>query len=563
MQGALRFVARRAGLGVVDGIVAAPPLRWTWAGPSREELAEVLGEFRPLDRDTISEMMAGRYVLASRFVDTRGLSPFALDEAPADWMAALRSFSWLRHFGEARSDGDRSFARLLALDWIAREGKFRRPGWGVGLTARRVLNWLRHLKLLLEEATPEQRKTLLRSLGMQVQWLKVRSRFTGDPLARLLAAIALAAVATSDERPKTDIVERMARLDRLLKEQIDADGLHLSRSAAVQLRLLTELETLRQALRREQPEQLGGLGETVDRMHRALDGISLSTGETGYFNGAGQQPHDLVVAVQVQSPARFRNSGTVGGYGRLVAGSSVVVADSGAVPPLDHAGEAHAGALAFEFSHGAELIVGNCGPAPADLAHEALLFRQPAAHSSLVINASSPARLSGRGPLAGRLRPDGAPGTVAMNQDGSGLILATHGFERRFGTTVERRLTLLSAGETLVGQDRLSRKGRARQVLTATARFHLALGTTLTRNGEEDVLRLRLASGAVWTFLWEGATMRIEDSVRQSAYFGLNRIKQIVLEAEIEDGHEIAWIFTLETAGAPPRRLGQATLPAP
>jgi uncharacterized heparinase superfamily protein len=554
--GASKFVARRAILNALDRIVTLPPLRWIWAGASREELAEVLGEFRPTDRDSIAEMMAGRYLLASRLVDTAGLSPFAMSDEPPDWMEALRSFSWLRHFREARDAGERSFARTLALDWIAREGKFRRPGWGVALTARRVLNWLRHLKLLTEDATPEQRKTLLKSLGMQVQWLRLRSRLTSDPVARLLAAIALAAAAASDERPKTDIAGRLDRLERLLDTQIDADGLHLSRSAKVQLQVLAELETLRQALLRDKAEEIGALSETVDQMHRALDGISLSTGEPGYFNGTGQLPHDLVVAVQVLSPARFHKSGTVGGYGRLMAGDSVVVADSGATPPLDFAGEAHAGALAFEFSHGAELVVGNCGPAPADLVQQSLLFRQGAAHSSLVVNDASAGRLSARGPLAGRLRPDGRPGSVVMSEDGSGLVLATHGFERRFGVSVERRLTLLSEGETLVGQDRLHRTGRARRAPRATARFHLALGTTVSRSGEEDVLRLRLASGAVWTFLWEGATMRIEDSVRQSAYFGLNRVRQIVLETEVSGEQEIAWIFTLEQAGAAGWRSG-------
>jgi uncharacterized heparinase superfamily protein len=554
---ALRFVARRAALAAVDGLVSTRPIRWIWAGPSREELAEVLGEFRPTDRDSISEMMAGRYLLASRLVDTRGLSPFAMESEGADWMAALRTFSWLRHFREARNDGERSFARMLALDWIGREGKFRRPGWSVALTARRVLNWLRHLNLLLDGATPEQRKTLLKSLGTQVQWLKMRSRFAGDPVAKLLAAIALVAAAAGDERPKAETGPWMARLERLLAQQIDDDGLHLSRSAAMQLRLLTELETLRQTLMRDRPDEMGGLGETVEQMHRALDGISLSTGEPGYFNGTGQLPHDLVVAVQVQSAARFRNSGTVGGYGRLAAGNSILVVDGGKVPPLDFAAEAHAGALAFEFSHGAELIVGNCGPAPVDFsAEDRLLFRQGAAHSSLVIDGGSSARLRARGPLGGRLQPDGPAGSIIMSEDDSGLAVATYGFERRFGVTMERRMTLLSEGETLVGQDRLSVAGRSKRSLTATARFHLALGTTPIKSPDEDVLRLRLASGAVWTFLWEGATMRIEDSVRQSAYFGLNKTKQIVLESKVEDGHEIAWIFTLEQLGTSTRRLG-------
>ena len=66
--------------------------------------------------------------------------------------------------------------------------------------------------------------------------------------------------------------------------------------------------------------------------------------------------------------------------------------------------------------------------------------------------------------------------------------------------------------------------GRLRHPLPSRARHRGAA------HGE-DMLRLRLASGAVWNFLWEGAEMRVEDSVRQSAYFGFHRTRQIVLDA--------------------------------
>ena len=50
----------------------------------------------------------------------------------------------------------------------------------------------------------------------------------------------------------------------------------------------------------------------------------------------------------------------------------------------------------------------------------------------------------------------------------------------------------------------------------------------------------------VWNFLWEGADMRVEDSVRQSAYFGFHRTRQIVLDALVAEAGEISWIFTLD-----------------
>jgi hypothetical protein len=40
--------------------------------------------------------------------------------------------------------------------------------------------------------------------------------------------------------------------------------------------------------------------------------------------------------------------------------------------------------------------------------------------------------------------------------------------------------------------------------------------------------------------------MRVEDSVRQSAYFGFHRTRQIVLDVLVGDVHEVSWIFTLD-----------------
>jgi len=279
-------------------------------------------------------------------------------------------------------------------------------------------------------------------------------------------------------------------------------------------------------------------------MQRALDAISLGTGEPAYFNGTGQMAHDILVAVQAQSAARARTTGITGGYGRLVGGRSIVVADSGQVPEPEFAGDAHAGALSFEFSHGRDLIVCNCGPAPAGY-DDPLLFRQGIAHSAPTINALSSAHLSAHGPLAGRLTQTGRTNEVEARPDEDMLLLRAHGFADRFGVSLQRTLTLLAEGKTLVGQDRvLPRRNRVSG--TVSLRFHLAHQTEVQVN--DELVRMRLASGAIWTFLWEGAAMHIEDSVRHSAYFGLHRTKQIVLEVPTASMGEVSWIFTLEDA---------------
>ena len=534
---------RRSANRLADFMVSNAAIRWVWTGPGTEDYSNALSDFRPSDRESLLEIMQGRYLLASKLVDTNGASPFAIDMVHGDWLDDLQAFAWLRHFRDARADEERSFARSLALDWIDRDGGFDPAIWGLSLTARRVLNWLRHFNILVEGANPEDARIITRSLGTQIQSLKLRAPFADDPVDGLMASIALLGVVLCDQDRESEIPSRLDRMNNLLDWQIDEDGLHRSRSAKIQLMLMVELTTIRQALLRQSDVYRNELGEVLESMHRALDAISLGTGEPAYFNGTGQMPHDIIVAVQAQTPTRARSTGTAGGYGRLIWEKSIVVADSGFVPAPEFTRHMHASALAFEFSHGRDLVVCNCGPAQSDEEDSALLFRQGIAHSGPTINALSASSIPTRGALKHRVVKIGRDPEMASEEADHTLIMRSHGYSDRFGVVLERRLTLMADGHSLVGQERLL-KAKGKMSGACAYRFHLAHGTQVSQAG--DMLKLRLASGQMWNFLWEGAEMRVEDSVRQSAYFGFHRTKQIVLDVPAADANEVSWIFTLE-----------------
>lgn len=536
MSGGLIQSGRQLLLGLADSAVTMPALRWTWRGHADHAFAGDLIDFRPTDRDAVREMMSGRYLLASKLFETGGTSPFGLDVDHPDWWNNLQSFSWLRHFRDVRDAGERQFARTLVLDWIGREGQFDPDTWTLTLTAQRVLNWLRHLALVLDGATADQAKTIQRSLGSQVQSLRVRGSLTADPVEALFAAMGLLGAELCSLEPNADVNAQVIRLDAILARQLDADGLHLSRNPRQQLTLLVELASLRRALARHGSPAMTELVNRVDRMHEALDALTLSSGEPAYFNGCGQVPHDILVAVQAAGPSIRHTSRLLGGYGILRTGNSVIIGDSGLRPPPGFDNEAHEGALAFEFTHGSELIVGSCGPAPSDLPESRELFRQGVAHSSLTIEGDSPGKPRRRGAATRPgLELDKAEHTLVMT---STHLAALHGVE------VERRVTLLSGGTTLVGQDKLIAHGEPRGHVSV--RFHLGPGVMVRRTTGDSIARLVLPNGQVWSFLWEGASFRQDDSVRQSAYLGFHRTRQLVLEADAATSREIAWIFTLE-----------------
>ncbi|MDB5622547.1 MAG: hypothetical protein JWR39_1110 [Devosia sp.] len=524
---------RRTGLRLADGLVTLPAVRWTWRSLADHSWSGNLPELRPADAEAVRDMMAGRYLLASKLVQTGGTSPFAEPPEHPDWWHNLHSFSWLRHFRDLRDPGQRGFARTLVLDWIGRDGGFARPSWAPAVCAQRVLNWLRHLQLLLDGATPEQARTIQRALGAQIQSLKVREPLATDPVDQLFAAIALLGAAACDAEGSIDPAPRLRRLNLLLAEQLDGDGLHRSRNARLQLQLLVELSSVRRAPLGRKTEASAELAAQIDRMHASLGALTLGTGEPGYFNGCGQLPHDILIAVQSDGPAERRRSTLLGGYGILRAGDAVVVADSGLMPPAGFADQAHHSPLAFEFSSGSALLVANCGPAPADRPDSQAAFRQALAHSGPTIDGEDPEWVRNR-------RPE-APG-AKLDPVNNVLTLSSTGYRRRFGVDIERQLTLLAQGTTLVGQDRLLANGTPRGVLCL--RFHLGPGVVVHRTSAESVVRLVLPNGAEWSFLWEGGSLHEDDSVRQSASLGLQRTRQLVLEAPAADGAEIAWIFT-------------------
>jgi uncharacterized heparinase superfamily protein len=542
---ALGYLSLNFARGAVDRLITSPVYRWTWRPFSDETFVAALPEIRPADPPSATDMVAGKYLLGSRLVETGGVSPFSVAASDAEWLGELHSFSWLRHFTESRDPAERRFARTLVLDWIGRYGNFERRTWKNEIVGRRVLNWLRHFDLLTGDAKPNEKSQIVRALAGQVQAMRQRAFVENSPVGRLHAAIALLGVSLCQPHAAQLIEPRAVKLREVLEAQIDEDGLHRSRNCAVQYDLLTELAPVRLALLKVRPEEARQLADTVELMHGALSDMTLTTGEPGYFNGCGQLPLEMLLAVQSRSALRAGGNTTkqLSGYGIARLGAGKVVVDGGLVPALPYAGAMHAGVAAFEFSCGNELIVCNCGPAPAVLEAEARLFRRTAAQSCLSVGGAGTGRFGVGGLARDRLIGIGEAKPVGVDPINSALEVTSDAFRNRFGIMHRRTLSLDANGQTLVGQDLMRRSGGGAPQ-PYVIRFHLGPGATAEQDEDDAVIHIRTQSGDPWVFLWEAADATIEPSVRQSAYFGLYDTSQIVLRGTLARREEIAWTFT-------------------
>ncbi|WP_188909354.1 heparinase II/III family protein [Aureimonas endophytica] len=503
-----------------------------------------------------AEIYGGRFRLAGLLVETNGRSPFALDPPSRAFAAELHGFGWLRHLDETGDALASANARVLVSDWIRHVAPRQRPiAYETEVVARRLVAWLSYSDLLLHRADAGFRRRFLKSLAAQQRFLRQAAPEAPDGLPRLLARVALVAGAIGLQAGTPHI--RLAT--RLLAEELDrqvfADGVHVSRNPATGIAILAELLPLARLLEAENQPMPKSLVNAIDRLLPMLRFFRHADGAVALFNGAGASDPQLMTRLlrHDETLGEPISHARQGGYQRLSAGGTVVIADTGAPPPPAFSGEAHAGTLAFEFSAGGRRFVVNCGAPDAADPRWRRLARSTAAHSTLTLADHSSSRFETTETierLLGAPLIEGPDQVLASREDaGEGMrILAAHdGYAARFGLVHERMLFLSRRGDLIQGIDRLTGSARGVGAGGAALRFHLHPEISVSRVGEALLLS---ADGEVWSFQAEAA-VTLEDGMFLADPAGPRRSLQLVISFDPRRRQDVAWTFQRRREACP------------
>ena len=533
-----------------------PVYRWRYSGRTPERVLIAPPDLRLADAQIAIDIYHGRYALGGHLVDTGGASPFQVDSSDRQWLEALHGFRWLRHMREAGTDLAAANARALVADWIATDGrKINGLAWMPHVTARRIIAWLQHSTVVLQGAEFGFYRAFLKSLAVQIRYLRSMAPEMPDGEERLRARIALAFAALSLPVPQSALRNASRALCVELDRQILADGGHVSRNPMAILELLADLLPLRQTFASQAeapPPQLIG---AVERMLPALRFFRHQDGALARFNGMGLTNPDRLTAI-------LRHDDTGGapllhashsGYERLTMGSTTVIADVGAAPPADVSHQAHAGCLSFEMSSGRNQFIVNCGVDEYGDDDFRPLSRATAAHTTAVLNDSSSARFAisaGMNGIVGTPLVAGPRHVECRREDSSGVqgFMASHdGYLSRFGLYHEREMALSAEGRILEGADRFFRSGgkpapnNGRD--NVAIRFHLHPDTELYRDGQ-DRLVLTARHADQWLFTCDDVEPQVEESIFFAGLGGPRRSRQIVLAFAASGTPEVNWRWT-------------------
>jgi len=516
-----------------------------------ERLIVAPTDLRPVDSHVAEEIINGRFPLAGRMLETGGKSPFTLSLPSRSFAIRLHGFGWLRHMRSKKNDLHSNVARAIVNSWLSiHGGRMEGIAWEIDVTATRVIAWLSHSPVVLQNADRGFYRRFVRSLAFQVRFLRRMARYAPPGEVRFRVRLALAMASISMPVRASVIRKSSEALDVEFDSQILPDGGHVSRNPRVALELLLDLLPLRQTyinLGHDLPQKLIS---GIDRMYPALRFFRHQDGDLALFNGATSTSANEIVSL-------LRYDETAGEpfkamphsrYQRLAAGRTVVIADTGLPPSGNLSRTVHAGCLSFEMSSGRHRFIVNSGSPKFAGNRYVQVARTTAAHTTVTLNDTSSSRFASSDFLA-HLITDPVK-TVQVDRvvadDGRDVVKASHdGYLKEFGVLHERELILNATGSIMTGLDRLAvseeRKGEGE--LQAVARFHAHPSINLKQMDRESIL-MTAPDGESWLFSSPGNTVEIAEDVFFADASGICASDQMEISFAYPEKPEIRWFLS-------------------
>jgi len=563
----LSWLSLRRGVDHVAGRLRAHPLaRLPFIAGRSERLLIAPQDLRTADPTRASEIYGGRFAFAGKIVICDGRSPFEMTPPSEDWAEALLGFGWLRHLRAAESGITRANARALVEEWIALQGSWHSLAWRPEILSQRIIAWLTHAPLILDDVDVVFYRTFLRTLTRQVRYLRSTAGDARDGVRRLQARIALtyAALCLSGQRQH---LRRAARaLVAELERQVLPDGGHISRNPGALVELMLDLLPLRQVFAAGNVPPPSALLNAIDRIMPMLRFFRHGDGRFALFNGMGPTHPDLLATILAYDDtygAPLANA-PYSGYQRLEAGRTIIIVDTGRPPPVDLSREAHAGCLSFELSTTHRIIV-NSGAPEVGKANWRDVARATAAHSTATLNNTSSCRFLGAQRLLFGNPIVQGPTHVEVGREvhDKGLSLRTShdGYLRRFGLVHQRSLSLSADGTRLDGEDVFYPGESGARPATKrdefAVRFHLNPEIRATRQDDGRSVILVLPNKDVWNFSAHEHEVTLEEGVYLAGQDGPRRTHQLVISGRTRKSPRVVWSLT--QASLPQRETRAAT----
>lgn len=483
------------------------------------------------DKKQGADIAKNTFTFADRTINFGQHVQWLPGEATPMWVSYLQGFGWLGHLRAQNVAGVRH-ARRLIEDWILSCSKFHSLSWAPAVMATRLVAWFTHGQWLLKDISTTEREQFFKSIDMQVSYLakNLPWHWGGARLVRSLKALIYAGLCLPGRQSL--YLEAMNALTEQLKTQILEDGTHISRSAYYHYRVLRDLLDIQAIILKASQQPPVALTEAIDKMATSLAFLRHKDGTLALFHDGEEGREDRINGILARChvadeiPAQLPE----GGFVRLARGRSVLLMQAGPLATPCHPFHAHACALAFEYSYGAEKVFVNQGTY-AFIHAQRNIFRGTKAHNTVEIEKQNSADIFGHFGLARQ------PKTTAevMVEKAIGLgVEAAHDGYKHLGASHTRRIFMSEDGKDVRGEDVIKSK-KAKNV---AAHFHLHPSVSVHLKNEQTA-ELTTKEGQKFVFKLSGGRLYETESVYAACFGARQTTRQLVVKGKWQNGQVV------------------------
>ncbi|MAE50387.1 MAG: heparinase [Micavibrio sp.] len=448
------------------------------------------------------------------------------------WLNYLHGFKWLRDLRVHGGEGARFAGAAYIKNWIDLNRDKKSEGWRADRTGMRLSMWISHYDFFAAH-DEEFQDMFFPSVVQQARYL-MRHVNNVEGLGRLYAAKGLLYAGLALEGYEALVERALEVFSEECNKQILSDGGDVTRSPETLLYALKIYLDVRSALAAGAYPLPEKILHAIDRMGPALRFFVYSDKHLGVFNGGRKNNADLIESVLAQAGVRGKMLSSLPsmGYERVTQGRTLLMVDTGKIPPWPHDRNVHTAPLSFEMAYGKERIFVSCGAHPASEEWNETL-RATAAHNGLCINHRNACEIRPNGHLGRKVQQAYVKRTESRK---ACLLEMSHdGYLSLNGITHARRLFLCEQGTDFRGEDTLECMASPERAMDVAIRFHLhpRVMVSLVQNGEEALIRI--PTGAGWRFQHTGGRLALENSIYIGTGSQPRRTKQLVIYGQVLD----------------------------
>ena len=512
------------------------------------------------------QMTSGNFLVSGRLVSAPEVPVWDIGLEDPEFRDNLHGFAWLDDLAASDLQDARARGRDWLFEWITRYGRSSRQGWRADVVGRRVVRWVNHAILILNQQPPEKSRLYFKSLGHQALFLQKRWQKMRPGLPRFEALTGLVYCGLALEG-KSDLLQpALKALCEECDREIAADGSIASRNPEELMEIFTLLSWVSQAADTKAIMNAPEILKALERMAPTLRSVRLGDGGLVRFHGGGVVLSERLD--QALADAGFRlpahPKGAMG-YTRLVSGSTQLVMDTDVLPPEGASERAHACTLAFEMSSARLPLIVNRGQSREFSQTVRASTRETPAHNTLAFRKTSSAsfdadgfigRMTGRRVVAGPKLV-----TVLTDQNETGkAVRATHdGYVISHGMTHFRQIQVLKGGAEVWGEDAVRAEtsfdrarftaiatGKNRKVVPFQVHFHIHPDVSVELDLNGTAASLTMSNGQTWVFRAKDGKTQL----RRSSYMERGRLKpratkQIVVTSRaVNYEGRVTWTLT-------------------